>query len=200
MRFRSQLITAVRSHGRSALAKAQRQVHARAARVLAALVPAVFAAGCAVAPSQPPPAPAPAPSTVYAPRPAGPDVLGAIAYATSLRGTPYVYGGDSPDKGFDCSGFVQHVYGQLGVRLPRRAEDMARALPSVALEQRTAGDLVLFNTDGRAHSHVGIYLGADEFVHAPSSRTGAVTVSNLRSEYWRRRIDGVRRPHPPTGF
>lgn len=199
MPSRSRLNSPARTPGAAAAAAGRGRLHA-IARLLLGLAPALFAAGCAVAPSLPPPVPAPAPGPAAGLSKPAPDVLGAIAYATSLRGTPYVYGGDSPDAGFDCSGFVQHVYGQLGVQLPRRAEDMARSLPAVALEQRAAGDLLLFNTDGRAHSHVGIYLGADEFVHAPSTRAGAVTVSSLRSEYWGRRIDGVRRPHPPTGF
>lgn len=166
---------------------------ARSALLLAALA----LGGCAFIPAPPPAAPAPLPQ----PAPAAPsDLLGVLAYATSLRGAPYREGGESPETGFDCSGFVQHVYGRVGVPLPRRVEDMARALPSVAPHLRSPGDLVLFNTTGRPHSHVGIYLGQEDFVHAPSSRTGRVMVSSLRSSYWRARLDGIRRPLLPGAF
>lgn len=117
-----------------------------------------------------------------------------IDYALSLQGTPYVYGKASPEEGFDCSGFVMHVYGQHGVKLPRTAREMARALPPVTKAEMRSGDLVFFNTNGNTYSHVGIFLNADKFIHAPSKRTGYVLISSLNNSYWRRHFTGIRRP------
>ena len=117
-----------------------------------------------------------------------------VSYALSLKGTPYRWGKASPSEGFDCSGFVQHVYGKHGVRLPRTTKEIAHALPSVDKNQRRPGDLLFFNTSGKPFSHVGIYVGHDSFVHAPSSHTGRVIVSSLDRHYWWQRLIGVRRP------
>jgi cell wall-associated NlpC family hydrolase len=115
-------------------------------------------------------------------------------YALSLQGIPYHYGKDSPAQGFDCSGFVKHVYAQYGVFLPRTAPEMARSLPQIPTNNLHSGDLVFFNTNGIPFSHVGIYVDNDNFVHAPSRRTGKVLVSSLKNPYWRRRFIGARRP------
>jgi hypothetical protein len=117
----------------------------------------------------------------------------AASEALKLQGAPYVYGGQSPSQGFDCSGLVYYVYNRQGVRLPRDTQSLARQLPAVQPEQRQPGDLLFFNTE-RPFSHVGIYIGDEQFVHAPSSRTGQVMVSDLRQPYWRERFIGVRRP------
>lgn len=117
----------------------------------------------------------------------------AVADALQLQGKPYVYGGESPNQGFDCSGLVYYVYNRQGLRLPRDTQSLARQLPAVQPEQRQPGDLLFFSTD-RPYSHVGIYVGDERFVHAPSSRTGQVMVSDLRQPYWRDRFIGVRRP------
>ncbi|MGY6274270.1 C40 family peptidase [Methylomonas sp. MgM2] len=113
--------------------------------------------------------------------------------ALQLQGQPYTYGGQSPEEGFDCSGLVVYVYNQQGTRLPRSARSLARQLPPIKPELREPGDLLFFHTD-KPFSHVGIYVGNDNFVHAPSSRTGRVMVSSLRQPYWRARFIGVRRP------
>jgi cell wall-associated NlpC family hydrolase len=117
-----------------------------------------------------------------------------VDYALSLEDTPYHYGKSSPEEGFDCSGFVQHVYKQYGKSLPRRAQDMAHVLPAITKAELMPGDLVFFNTNGRAYSHVGIYIEDDEFIHAPSQRTGRVLVSDLNNQYWRKHFTGARRP------
>ncbi|MDF9392410.1 MULTISPECIES: C40 family peptidase [Methylococcus] len=117
-----------------------------------------------------------------------------ISYALSLQGVPYVWGGASPAQGFDCSGFVQHVYRRHGIDLPRTASEMASKLPEVPKHCRLPGDLLFFRTDGRSYSHVGIYLGNDSFVHASSSHA-SVKVSSLNRPYWLSRFLGVRRPH-----
>ncbi|MEY3761138.1 MAG: hypothetical protein RIR39_2629 [Pseudomonadota bacterium] len=116
------------------------------------------------------------------------------AYALSLQGTPYHYGKDSPEEGFDCSGFVKHVYEKQGITLPRTAKDMALSLPKIPKNAVHSGDLVFFNTNGNSFSHVGIYVNNDQFVHAPSQHTGRVLVSSLKNRYWQQHYSGVRRP------
>ena len=113
--------------------------------------------------------------------------------ALQLQGQPYVWGGTSPEEGFDCSGLVVYVYNRQGLKLPRTTRSLAQQLPPVQPEQRQPGDLLFFHTS-KPFSHVGIYVGDDNFVHAPSSRTGHVMVSSLRQPYWRERFIGVRRP------
>lgn len=117
-----------------------------------------------------------------------------ISYALSLQGIPYRYGKETPREGFDCSGFVKHVYGTQGIRLPRTVREMAFALPPVSKYDIKSGDLVFFNTSGKTYSHVGIFIKEDKFIHAPSRRTGHVLVSSLNNGYWRKRFVGVRRP------
>ena len=125
-------------------------------------------------------------------------------YAISLIGSPYRLGGTSPETGLDCSGFVGYVFRQTtGVMLPRDSRAISEAGQPLTQTELRPGDLVFFNTLNRAFSHVGIYLGEDRFVHATSSRTGSVMVSNLNERYWRTRFDGARRvvspsPTPPA--
>src|SRR5512139_3547020 len=120
-------------------------------------------------------------------------------YAVSLVGSPYRLGGTSPETGVDCSGFVGHVFRQAaGVVLPRNSRAISKATEPLAQAELRPGDLVFFNTLHRAFSHVGIYLGDDRFVHASSSRTGSVMVSNLNDRYWRERFDGARRVVAPA--
>ena len=94
-----------------------------------------------------------------------------MLHSMSLVGTPYKYGGSSSATGFDCSGMIQYVYqNALGVSLPRTARDMAAASRSIAPARLKTGDLVFFNTSGsNPYSHVGLYIGNGEFIHAPSS-------------------------------
>lgn len=117
-----------------------------------------------------------------------------VSYALSLQGAPYRYGKSSPKEGFDCSGFVKHVYGHQGIALPRTVQGMAQALPEVQKDELHSGDLVFFNTDGKPFSHVGIYVSGDDFIHAPSRRTGKVMVSSLKNRYWGERFSCARRP------
>lgn len=117
-----------------------------------------------------------------------------VIAAMSHLDRPYQAGGQSIDTGFDCSGFTRHVFGQMGIELPRSAQEQARAplLRSVTRDALQAGDLVFFNTQRRAFSHVGIYVGGGRFIHAP--RTGAqIRTESLSAEYWARRYDGARR-------
>jgi hypothetical protein len=111
--------------------------------------------------------------------------------ALALRGAPYRNGGTDPN-GFDCSGFTQYVFAQHGVPLPREVRDQFRLGTSVQADQLVAGDLLFFATTDPGASHVGIAIGGDEFVHAPSS-TGVVRVEHLASSYWSPRFLGARR-------
>lgn len=115
-------------------------------------------------------------------------------YAISLIGTPYKFGGKSPETGMDCSGFVGHVFKQTtGMQLPASAEKISRNGQPVQSSELQPGDLVFFNTLNRAFSHVGIYLGENRFVHSTSSATGTVMVSRMNDNYWSKRFDGARR-------
>lgn len=116
--------------------------------------------------------------------------------ALALLGTPYRWGGSSPDSGFDCSGLVGYVFrNALGIELPRVSREMAKAGQPVAdRASMTAGDLVFFSRTGGEVDHVGIYVGEGRFVHAP--RTGRdVTVSNLDTGYWSEKFLEARRVH-----
>ena len=114
-------------------------------------------------------------------------------YALSLADTPYRYGGNSGENGFDCSGFVQHVYlNTLGIKLPRTSTEMSRAGSEPDAGRLHPGDLVFFNTRHQPFSHVGIYVGEERFVHSPSSGK-AIMVANMRDKYWRSRYNGARR-------
>lgn len=117
-----------------------------------------------------------------------------VSYALSLQGVPYRYGKASPEEGFDCSGFVKHVYEHQGISLPRTAKAIASASNPVPSSQILPGDLLFFNTSGKPFSHVGIYVERDNFIHAPSKRTGRVLVSSLKNQYWRKHFIGARRP------
>lgn len=94
-----------------------------------------------------------------------------MLHSLGLIGTPYKWGGSHTSTGFDCSGMIQFVYkNALGVNLPRTARDMAAASRKIPDSRLKAGDLVFFNTGGaHRYSHVGLYIGNGEFIHAPSS-------------------------------
>jgi cell wall-associated NlpC family hydrolase len=118
-----------------------------------------------------------------------------VLQAMHFLGVPYKRGGDSADKGFDCSGFTRHVFeNSLGLVLPRRADQQAKenSLLAVKRDELRPGDLVFFNTMKRAFSHVGIYVGEGRFIHAPRSG-GEVRVEDMRQAYWAKRFNGARR-------
>ena len=112
--------------------------------------------------------------------------------ALSLRGAPYRNGGIDPVSGFDCSGFVQYVYQQHGVSMPREVRDQFRVGKNIDRDQLEPGDLVFFSTVAPGASHVGIVIGGDQFVHAPSER-GVVRVESLSQQYWSSRFIGAKR-------
>jgi len=134
---------------------------------------------------------------VYAPGSASGVGAEAAASAYDYLGTPYVYGGSSP-KGFDCSGFTMYIYGLLGYSLPHSATSQWQSTGTyVEREDLQPGDLVLFCdpslSRGKACSHVGIYVGDGEFIHASSSSTGYVKVSSLSESYYTKYYVGAKR-------
>ncbi|MDI9239216.1 C40 family peptidase [Lysobacter sp. LF1] len=127
-------------------------------------------------------------------QPENPDAANAVLMrAISLVGTPYRYGGNTPEGGFDCSGLVTYVYrDMLSLSLPRTSRDLAAWQgPRIAPERLAAGDLVFFG-QGKAVSHVGIYVGEGRFVHAPSTG-GTVRLDHLDGSYWRDHYTGAKR-------
>lgn len=114
-------------------------------------------------------------------------------YAVGLVGTPYRYGGNTPDTGFDCSGLIGHVYQtRAGLLLPRTVAKLQSWGQSVPSDEVRAGDLVTFAQGGTA-THAGIYVGNGRFVHAPSSG-GEVRLDSLASKYWASKNIAFRRP------
>jgi cell wall-associated NlpC family hydrolase len=139
------------------------------------------------------------PPQVATPAPAPLPAAGAaeevLLTALGLVGTPYVYGGNTPDSGFDCSGLIGYVFhGAAGVALPRTTVEMsAMSGRPVARDALQAGDLVFFATNGgRRVSHAAIYVGNQRFVHAPSSG-GTVRLDSLANSYWQGTYLGAKR-------
>ena len=163
----------------------------------------VVSGACATTGATPKPFPTPRPPTPAgassAPHTKPSDAAGsgaAIAYsitgtALGLRGTPYRNGGSDP-SGFDCSGLVRYVFAQHGIAVPRTVTEQFRAGHAVDRQQMSAGDLVFFSTVAPGATHVGISIGGDEFVHAPSG-SGEVRVERLSAAYWSTRFVGARR-------
>ncbi len=131
--------------------------------------------------------PATAPATL--------DGYALVGTALSFRGIPYRNGGSDP-AGFDCSGFTQYVYARYGVTLAREVREQFRQGTPVDMRDLAPGDLLFFSTTDPGVSHVGILVGGDEFVHAPSS-TGVVRVEHLGASYWTPRFVGARRMAVP---
>lgn len=114
-------------------------------------------------------------------------------YAVGLVGTPYRYGGNTPDSGFDCSGLIGYVYqSRAGFLPPRTVSRLQNWGQSVRSDAARSGDLVIFSKGGVA-THAGIYVGAGRFVHAPSTG-GEVRLDLLTSKYWSQQKIGFRRP------
>jgi cell wall-associated NlpC family hydrolase len=170
--------------------------------VVGAIALSMMAAACASTGTAPKPFPMPAPPSASRPAPpaavpaapASPaqtstDVI--VRAAMELRGAPYRDGGTDP-RGFDCSGFTSYVFAQVGTSLPRETREQYLVGTPVPFGEQRPGDLIFFTTTAPGASHVGIALGGDAFVHAPSSR-GVVRVEQLTLPYWSRRLVGIRR-------
>jgi cell wall-associated NlpC family hydrolase len=117
--------------------------------------------------------------------------------AMSLVGIHYRRGGSSPESGLDCSGLVRYVFKQSNnIDLPRTSAEMSRVGEQVDKKDLQPGDLVFFNTLRRTFSHVGIYLGDNKFIHAPTPGS-AVRIESMDLSYWKARFNGARRVLDP---
>lgn len=181
------------------------KVHAALIAVCTALAPITsHADGDPPAPSLPAASPAPAAepgslvSSVTATVQSAADSVvqsaqGVTTYALELIGVRYKFGGETPERGLDCSGLVKYVFEQVtGVALPHSARGQANVGEKVDMEELRPGDLVFFNTRRFAYSHVGIYLGDNSFIHAPNRR-GAVRITSIDDRFWKKRFNGARR-------
>lgn len=116
---------------------------------------------------------------------ANPALARVAATARQMVGAPYKYGGHTP-RGFDCSGLVFYAYGEAGITVPRTAREQLQASHSLALSEAAPGDLLFFKEKNKV-SHVGIYLGGQRFVHAPSTGK-AVETGTLDDDYYQRHL------------
>jgi murein DD-endopeptidase len=134
------------------------------------------ATGCAHAPAEPSPK----------------DLASRAAdQALAMVGKPYRYGGNTP-AGFDCSGLVQYSYARVGIALPHGTASLHRLSQPVSRNRLQRGDLLFFTQEGKRSSHVGLYLGDNRFVHAPSNGK-QVYVTRIDDPYWRRHLTEARR-------
>lgn len=116
-----------------------------------------------------------------------------VMYAMSLADTPYRYGGNSTDSGFDCSGYVGHVFKhELNISLPRTSREISQVGEPISQSELRPGDLVFYNTLRQPFSHVGIYVGEGKFVHSPK-RGDRIRVEPMHYNYWKSRFNGARR-------
>ncbi len=159
------------------------------ARIAASLLGLAVLAACSSQPSRPPTADTAAAQA----RGNGFSASSVTIRALGLVGTPYRYGGNTPESGFDCSGLVTYVFADmLDLRLPRTSRELARVQgPKISAERLSSGDLVFFGS-GDEVWHVGIYVGEGRFVHAPSSG-GTVRLDALDNPYWQRHYSGAKR-------
>jgi cell wall-associated NlpC family hydrolase len=151
------------------------------ARRLAALAIVALMAACAPFQRETPGGPAANPGS------------DALLAAQSRVGAPYRYGGSGPDA-FDCSGLVAYAYQQAGITMPRTAAQQYALARPVPRSELRPGDLVFFRLSGREVSHVGIYAGDGQFVHAPQTG-GQVRLASLDDEWYRQRYAGAGRPY-----
>lgn len=176
-----------------------RSPHSGRLALLTLVVAGLGAVGCASAPpvgTRPSPFPG-VPDPAWASRRPPEEavgVQGVLDLALSMRGVPYLFGGASPETGFDCSGLVRYVFRHAELDVPRTVAEQFLEGQTVARGRIDVGDLLFFSTTGPGATHVGIVVdpGARTFVHAPG--TGAVVrVERYDTPYWQRRLLGARR-------
>ena len=155
---------------------------------LIALALTLFLGGCGSLP------PVSEPPAVRSERPAEISSTGleVTLYALGLIDTGYRFGGKNPEAGLDCSGMVSYIFDKAaGLKLRGSAVDIARAGRPVKREALRPGDLVFFNTRNASFSHVGIYIGDNRFIHAPSTN-GRVRIDQMDARYYAQRFDAAR--------
>lgn len=131
--------------------------------------------------------------------PARGDAGEALKVALAQRGTRYRAGGNSPAEGFDCSGLVHFSFNSVGIRLPRSSQDMFHATRRIDRTQLKPGDLVFFRQRSSRITHVGIYAGQGQFVHAPTKGKD-VELTSLSDPYWSKRFAGAGRVEPGSSI
>jgi cell wall-associated NlpC family hydrolase len=156
-------------------------------RCLAVVAAAILFGACGASRPQLPPA-------AFAARPHHKGDINAndiLFRAIGLVGTPYRYGGNTPQSGFDCSGLVDYVFRDVaGIDLPRSAQEISQIdAPRIKRNQLESGDLVFFRSAHRV-SHIGIYVGRGRFVHAPNEG-GTVRLDYLDAPYWNEHFSGA---------
>lgn len=152
--------------------------------ILATLCLTALLSGCGSLPAAKNPLPSPTSQNTP-----GYDV---VLFALGLVETDYRFGGKNPESGLDCSGMVSYVFEKaIGVKLTGSAADIARKGQVIAVSELRPGDLVFFNTANRPHSHVGIYIGDQRFVHAPS-KNGKVRTDSLKAGWFAARFEEAR--------
>ena len=157
----------------------------RALQILVAIVMALLLAACSATPERR--------ASPSAARPVASEKgMDVVIFALGLVDTRYRFGGKNPEAGFDCSGMVAYIYGQAaGVKVGGSAADIARRGRPVDRDELRPGDLVFFNTRNASLSHVGIYIGDDRFVHAPSTQ-GQARIDKLAANYYAQRFETAR--------
>jgi len=135
------------------------------------------------------PAPSPAPQIVMK-KNANPTTAGIITTSRKYLGVPYKFGGTTP-KGFDCSGYLQYIFNENGMQIPRTADEQYKIGTSITQNQLQSGDLVFFTTYEKGASHCGLYLGDGKFIHASSSK--GIHIDELNNFYWKPRYIGAKR-------
>ncbi len=163
-----------------------------------ALITLTALLGACASHAPPPPAPMARPVVFAAPQLASPQAEDVLFRALGLVGTPYRWGGNTPDSGFDCSGLISYVYRDMaGINLPRSTREMiVMRAPNVSQNALQTGDLIFFATNGGSQvSHAGIYVGEGRFVHAPATG-GTVKLDSLSKAYWQRAYLNAKRVLP----
>lgn len=159
-------------------------------RSLVGILLATIVAGCASAPA--PQAGAGSGAAAVQPPAVGSAASTAVSVAMQQLGVPYRYGGASP-QGFDCSGLVHYAYARAGQSLPRTTATLWSGTRPVARDELQAGDILFFRISGKL-SHVGLYIGDEQFVHAPESGR-VVSVASLRSDFYKDALIRAGRPY-----
>ncbi|BBP75371.1 MULTISPECIES: C40 family peptidase [Pseudomonas] len=163
-----------------------------------ALIALTALLGACASHAPPPPAPVARPVVFASPQPSSPEAEDVLFRALGLVGTPYRWGGNTPDSGFDCSGLISYVYRDMaGINLPRSTREMiVMRAPNVPQNALQTGDLIFFATNGGSQvSHAGIYVGEGRFVHAPATG-GTVKLDSLSKAYWQRAYLNAKRVLP----
>ena len=164
---------------------------------VALLTLAALLSACA---SRTPPAPVAQKPVVFITHPeeTSPVAADVLFRALGLVGTPYRWGGNTPDSGFDCSGLIKYVYNDAaGISLPRTTREMiVMRAQSIGQDKLQTGDLLFFATNGGSQvSHAGIYVGEGRFVHAPATG-GTVKLDSLNKAYWQKAYLNAKRLLP----